>query len=104
VGEQTDARTEQTDARIEHNNTVFRDANEGISNAAETLDHDLERVPLLCECPAEDCVEVVRLTEDDYTAVRANPRYLITAPGHEEAEEPVGHVVTRPDGYVVVEK
>ncbi len=95
---------ERTNARIQHNNRVFREANERISKAAETLDHGLERVPFLCECPAEDCVEVLRLTEDDYTAVRANPRYFITAPGHEEAEKPLGHVVTRRDGYVVVEK
>jgi hypothetical protein len=45
-----------------------------------------------------------RLSEDDYEAVRANPRYYITAPGHEAAEKPVGHVVTRRNGYVVVEK
>jgi hypothetical protein len=95
---------EYTSERIVHNNTVFRSANEQIHDAAESYDHELERIPFLCECPVEDCVEVVRLTEDDYAAVRANPRHFITAPGHEQAEKPVGRVVAHRDGYVVVEK
>ena len=47
---------------------------------------------------------VFRETENEYAAVRANPRHYFTAPGHEEAEKPVGQVVSREDGYVVVEK
>jgi hypothetical protein len=49
-------------------------------------------------------LEVVQLTENEYAAVRANPRHYFTAPGHEEAEKPVGQVVSRADCYVVVEK
>lgn len=96
--------TEHTRERIERNNRVFRGANEQINTAAQAFDHDLELIPFLCECPVEGCVEVVRLTEGDYSAVRANPRYFITAPGHEQAEKPVARVVARRDGYVIVEK
>jgi hypothetical protein len=96
--------SEQTNERIERNNRVFRGANEQINSAVQAYDHDLEQIPFLCECPVESCVEVVRLTEGDYSAVRANPRYFITAPGHERAEKPVGRVVAQRDGYVVVEK
>jgi hypothetical protein len=96
--------SEHTIARIQRNNRVFRGANEQIKAAAETYEHDLQQIPFLCECPVEDCVEVVRLTEDDYRAVRANSRYFFTAPGHEQAERPVGRVVAHRDGYVVVEK
>jgi hypothetical protein len=49
-------------------------------------------------------VEVVRLTESDYSAVRANPRHFITAPGHERAAKPLGRVVAHRDGHVVVAK
>lgn len=94
----------RTTARIQHNNNVFREANEAIHAAAEAYDHRLEEIPFLCECPVESCVEILRLTEEQYAAIRANPRYFMTAVGHESAEEPVGRVVERPDGYVVVEK
>jgi hypothetical protein len=69
-----------------------------------TFSGALERIPFLCECPVEDGVEVVRLTESDYSAVRANPRHFITAPGHERAAKPLGRVVAHRDGHVVVAK
>lgn len=94
----------RTDERIRHNNAVFRDANEGIRLAVAEYEHGLEQIPFLCECPVEDCVELVRLTEDQYSAVRANPRHFVTAVGHEKSEAPVGHVVARENGFVVVEK
>jgi hypothetical protein len=90
--------------RIRHNNGVFRGTNERIRDAAESYDHALEQIPFLCECPVEDCVEVVRLTESEYAAIRSNPNYYVTAVGHEEAERPVARVVSRREGYVVVEK
>jgi hypothetical protein len=93
-----------TRERIERNNEVFRQANESIQTAADALDHDLEQIPFLCECPVEDCFEVVRLTEVEYAAVRADPHHYITARGHEDAEKPAAHVISRTDRYVVVEK
>jgi hypothetical protein len=90
--------------RIQRNNAVFREANERIHESAQTYAHDLEHIPFLCECPVEDCVEIVPLTEDQYNAVRANPTHYMTAVGHEVSEAPVGTVVARNDGYVVVEK
>lgn len=95
---------DQTAQRIQRNNGVFREANERIRDAASEHDHGLERIPFLCECPVEDCVKIIRLTEEQYAAVRANPRHYITAVGHEESEAPVGQVVARNDGYVIVEK
>jgi hypothetical protein len=40
----------------------------------------------------------------EYEAVRANSNHFFTVTGHEKAEEPLGEVVSREDGYVVVEK
>jgi hypothetical protein len=94
----------RTAERIEHNNGVFKQANERIRDAALEYHHALERIPFLCECPVEDCVEIIRLTEAEYGRVRSDPHHFITAVGHEENERPVGEVVARNDGYVIVEK
>ena len=96
--------TDLTVERIKHNNGVFREANERIHDATAKYNHELDRIPFLCECPLEDCMEIIRLTEEQYEAARANPRHFVTAVGHEGAERPVGEVVSRNDGYVLVEK
>jgi hypothetical protein len=90
--------------RIARNNRIFKEANEGIRGAAAQYSHELERIPFLCECAEEGCVQVVRLTPEEYNSVRADPRHYLTAIGHEAAEAPVGRVVERNDAYVVVEK
>jgi hypothetical protein len=90
--------------RIKTNNERFRAANDNIHDRAEKLGADMELLPFLCECPVEDCVEILRLTRDEYESLRDNPDYYMTAVGHEEAEKPVGEVVERHDGYVVIEK
>lgn len=95
---------ERTVARIERNNKAFRDANERIHDAAQEHDHELEQIPFLCECPLEDCVEILRLTDEQYSAVRADPNQYFTAPGHESIEALVGEVVARNGSYVVVRK
>jgi hypothetical protein len=88
--------------RIAQNNLIFREANEKIrARADEAL---LERVPFLCECPDPECMTIVRLTLPEYRAVRADPAHFFTATGHEQAEDPVGRVVSHEDAYVVVEK
>jgi hypothetical protein len=90
--------------RIRTNNRRFREANETIRGRAEELGADMQRLPFLCECPDEDCVEILRLTRVEYAAVREHGDRFLTAVGHEEAELPIGQVVARHNGYVVVEK
>ncbi len=90
--------------RIASNNYTFREANERIRARAEEYDAPIERIPFLCECPVPSCTEVLRLTMAEYSEVRAHPDHFFTVPGHEQADAPVGHVVSRQDGYVVVEK
>jgi hypothetical protein len=93
-----------TAERIKRNNAVFREANERIHEAVQHFEHEVSRIPFLCECPVEDCVELVRLSDEEYRAIRAGPRHYVTAAGHESAEKPVGRVVAHNDGYVIVEK
>jgi hypothetical protein len=95
---------ERIEERIKHNNRLFREMNEQIRKSVERYDHGLEQIPFLCECPVEDCVKVVPLTQEQYAAVRADPTHYVTAVGHEDREKPVGRVVSRADGYVIVEK
>jgi hypothetical protein len=90
--------------RIAQNNATFREANERIREKADQYEAGMERLPFLCECPEPTCVEIVRLTRPEYAAVRAEPGHFMTAVGHEQREQPVGEVVARPTGYVVVEK
>ena len=40
----------------------------------------------------------------EYSGVRAHPDHFFTVPGHEQADAVVAHVVSREEGYVVVEK
>jgi hypothetical protein len=92
------------DERIKANNRRFREANEAIRSRADELGVEMPQIPFLCECPVEDCVEILKLTPAQYTAVRAHPEQYVTAVGHEQAEAGAAEVVSRNDGYVVVEK
>jgi hypothetical protein len=91
-------------ARIAENNRIFRDANEQISSKAAEYGDPVERIPFLCECPQPECTTIVRLTPAEYEAIRGDPKHFFTTAGHERAEEPIGEVVSRENGYVVVEK
>ena len=55
--------------RIKANNARFRDANERIRDRAGELGVEMERIPFLCECPVEECVEIVHLTPGEYAVV-----------------------------------
>jgi hypothetical protein len=53
-----------------------------------------------CECAASRCRELVLVDAADVYAVRANPRRLVMAPGHETDGE---RTVLMHDRYIVVE-
>ena len=61
-------------------------------------------MPFICECADPACTELVRLTFAEYEDVRADSRHFVNAPGHEVNADGYGRVVSRHDGYVVVEK
>ena len=89
--------------RIARNDAIFRDANEGISDAAEEFDIS-GNIPFLCECADEACREIVPLTRDEYRKVRSDTTLFVNAIGHEEAAQEWGEVVARFDGHVIVRK
>jgi hypothetical protein len=90
--------------RIAENNAAFREANDKIRDRANEYRPEMERIPFLCECPRSDCVEIVRMTLAEYGELRSDSSHFMTAVGHETAEKPLGQVVSRPEGYVIVEK
>ena len=92
-----------TQERVARNEATFREANEGIQEAAST--HDvLERIPFICECADGNCRELLVLSMDEYEEVRGNQRHFLTAPGHVRASQGVGEVVEERGGYTIVEK
>jgi hypothetical protein len=93
-----------TAERVARNDATFRAANEKIRVAAETFAATVERVPFICECAEERCVEVVRLDLEQYREIRSNRRWFLNVPGHEVAARGWGEVVATRQEYVIVEK
>ena len=90
---------ELTQRRLAHNEKVFREVNEGRLLAS---DPDDGMLTFICECSARGCTERIRLSADDYIAIRRDPRRFVIVPGHEIAE--IERVVEEHPGYDVVEK
>lgn len=90
--------------RVARNDSMFRDANEGIRTAAEELGFGAEVVPFVCECADPNCREIVQLPLGEYRRVRSNPRHFLKVPGHEAAAQGHARVIAEGDGYVVAEK
>jgi hypothetical protein len=85
------------------NEAIFRDTNERIERRARELDFS-EAVPFLCECGQPECRQLLRLTLDQYEAVRGNGTHFFVVPGHESAVDSAARVVERHDAYLVLEK
>ena len=92
-----------TQERIARNDDVFRRANEKIRDAA--AEHAVDgRIPFICECADPGCTRVVRVDLDEYAEVRSKPRWFLTAPEHADGEGEAAQVVSRRDGFLIVEK
>jgi hypothetical protein len=91
---------ERSAERAARNEALFRDANEQIDHRRRDLGV-AEPTPYICECSREGCMELVRISADEYVAVRTKPMHFLQVPGHADDHE---RVVAERDGYVVVEK
>jgi hypothetical protein len=94
-----------TAEKIARNNAVFRDANDEIAGAA--AEHGLKGgapVPFVCECSDPRCTKLIRLTLEDYEAVRRNPRWFFHAAGHETSIPGAVRPVEDRGDWVLVEK
>ena len=91
-------RTEEL--RIAKTESLFRDVNERIVEAAERF--GAKEAELVCECADPDCGERIAAPLDDYEETRANGSHFLVSPGHELA----GHervIETRP-GFRIIAK
>ena len=92
-----------TQSRVEQNERLFREVNERIADVtARVLDGGEADADFYCECARRACLERVRLSLDDYRAVRRNESFFFVVPGHELPEHE--RVVRIEANYVVVEK
>ena len=98
--EQPDIRTQE---RVARNDALFREANEGIEDAA-TKHEVLDQVPFICECADENCRELLILSIDEYEEIRQNSRHFLNAPGHVRAAQGAAQVVQDRGRYTIVEK
>lgn len=83
------------------NASVFRAANEKLERAVRRLRAKDEATPYLCECEDESCMGVVRLTREQYEAVRAHSKRFLVLPGHQEGNE---RLILEEQCFTVIEK
>lgn len=82
------------------NEATFREANERIREAQRELRPPVERVPFLCECDEPWCHEPIRLSAEEYEAVRADATCFVIVSGHPTD----GEILSERDGHAVVRK
>lgn len=88
--------------RRAENEAAFREANEGLEQKAAELGLEGERTPYICECENETCTEIIRLSRQEYEAVRANPKAFVVSPGHHQSR--YDEVVRQEADYTVIQK
>jgi hypothetical protein len=88
--------------RVGQNEALFRRINEEIDGLNEALGAFTEHLILVCECGKQECIDQIRLTPEEYEALRADPATFGIVPGHEVTD--VEAVVSENDRFAVVRK
>jgi hypothetical protein len=89
--------------RVARSHVLFREVNERVRTLARSGPlPDSGYVEFVCECGREECHEPIRLTLDEYGAVRSEPAHFAVLPDHEEGE--VEAVIHRNDRFRVVRR
>jgi hypothetical protein len=83
------------------NEAAFRLANETLEAKAGEFGFGDQPTPYLCECEDETCMDVIRLTREEYETVRAHPKRFVMAPGHQEADD---RLLEQAAGFAIIEK
>lgn len=81
----------ENDERIARAESLFRDVNERIAEAAQRFDS--EDAAFVCECSDQECTDRVDATLTEYERARAEGTRFLMRPGHED--ERVERVVER---------
>ena len=93
--------------RLAHNQTLFREVNERIQYLGEVnerIGYSAEGATseFVCECSSSECISTIELTVVEYERVRSNPTWFVIKTDHDLGQSE--RVVSRDDGYAVVEK
>jgi inactivated superfamily I helicase len=88
--------------RTAKNESLFREVNERIGEAAHRTVAIATDADFVCECASLECTERITIGLDEYEWVRSEPKRFMLVAGHEQAD--IEQIVTRRNGYVVVEK
>ena len=93
--------------RLARNQSLFREVNERIRYLAdvnERIEYVAEGATseFVCECSNPECISTIDLTVVEYERVRSNPTWFVIKTDHDLAQSE--RVVSRDDGYAVVEK
>lgn len=83
--------------RLARNEALFREVNERVEELAET-----DSTEFVCECSNTECIETVELTLSSYERIRSNSTWFVIKADHDIPQ--IERVISRDDGYVVVEK
>lgn len=88
--------------RAARNESLFREVNANIASLEERYGDSPGQPVYICECANAGCAEQLSVEPDVYRRVRAQPRWFLLVPGHEDPE--IERVVERRPGYLIVEK
>ncbi len=88
--------------RTAKNESLFREVNERIGEAAQRTVAIATDADFVCECASLACTERITIGLDEYEWVRSEPTRFMVAAGHEQAD--IEQIVARRNGYVIVEK
>jgi hypothetical protein len=88
-----------SDQRALENELRFKRANEEIDERRRELELG-GRTPYICECEDERCIELIRLTVEEYGEVRSGHGQFLVSDGHRTR----GTTVEERDGYRIVVK
>ena len=88
--------------RIAKNESLFREVNERIEEAARRTALLDQEAGFVCECAEITCTERLPITLVDYEQARSDPTWFVVLPGHERPN--VERIVERLGGCLIVEK
>jgi hypothetical protein len=93
--------------RAEHgarSQSLFRDVNERVKAINESFSIAVPLGDWVCECSNQDCSDRIKLTLEEYEAIRSNATRFCVAPGGSHVDLAIEDVVDGNDRFWVVQK